>query len=190
MGIAVTALEPSPGMFREASLVTSGRSVALHRAPIEEYREGKFDSVLTHMCAQAVERLGEFITACAERLSVNGTLICAVPHPCFYNSYKRLIPDDQYLYAREAAASVSFSITAEPTVRFEGVPYHHRPLSSYVRAFAKAGLCMCQFLEPWPSPEVQRLYGEPWQTPRYCVFVCETGSRVDSRGVPVARRQG
>jgi SAM-dependent methyltransferase len=172
VGIATTALEPSAGMHAEASDVLRGSSVRLLNTTVEAFPVQPFDIVLSHLCAQAVQDLPGFLAASGSHLGSGGRLVFSIPHPCFYNGYKGLIPAADFTYSRETSTEASFSITAEPGTVFSGVPYHHRPLSNYFAAIAGAGLVATEFLEPWPSDDVQALYGQRWKTPRYCVFVC------------------
>jgi SAM-dependent methyltransferase len=175
LGFPTTALEPSEGMHAEAVQVLRKSAATVVNARIEDFKEGPFGVVLSHLCAQTVKDVVPFFRACAQRLGMDGTFTFSIPHPCFYNAYKRLIPEAEYVYSRCTDTEVSFAITAEPGVVFDGVPYHHRPLSSYVAALKQAGLSVRELIEPWPSPAVQALYGRHWDTPRYCVFVCALG---------------
>jgi SAM-dependent methyltransferase len=129
-----------------------------------------FDLVLVHMCLQAVEDHTNFLRAVKRRLATDGAFLISIPHPAFFNPYKKIIPEREYSYSREHKALIDFSITLDPASPIRRVPYFHRPISSYMSAFWRAGLSVTYFHEVFPSPEVQALYGEPWSTPRYLLL--------------------
>jgi hypothetical protein len=71
-----------------------------------------------------------------------------------------------------ASKEISFTITKDPLNEISGVPYHHRPLSTYINAFVEAGFAIDGFDEIFPEDKIQRLYGNKWENPRYCMFSC------------------
>jgi len=48
----------------------------------------------------------------------------------------------------------------------------HRPLGQYVSSLEKAGFGIVRVLEPMPSPDVERLYPQPWDYPRFLGALC------------------
>jgi hypothetical protein len=68
------------------------------------------------------------------------------------------------------SADVTFSITLSPDQPIKDIPYHHRPLSTYVNTLAKSGFVVSGIDEIYPPTSIQELYGEPWRVPRYLVF--------------------
>jgi len=68
---------------------------------------------------------------------------------------------------------VSFNISKDSENIIRGVPYHHRPLSSYINKVVESGFAIDGFDETYPEDVIQEMYGEKWQTPRYCVFTCK-----------------
>jgi hypothetical protein len=67
---------------------------------------------------------------------------------------------------------VSFSISNDKSNEITGVPYHHRPLSAYINTIVESGFAIDGFDEIFPEEQVQRLYPEFWEYPRYCLFSC------------------
>ena len=165
------AIEPSPGMCRQAHTVLADTSVRLSEDSLESYA-GKacFDLVFSHMCLHVVEDLDHFLTLLEARLGPTGRFSLSLPHPAFYNDYKKFIAPGDYRYLTERRVSASFSISLDPGARIEGVPYHHRPLSRYFSALNSAGLCVTELDEISPSADIESLYGKPWEFPRYLVL--------------------
>lgn len=171
--VDLTAIEPSMGMFKEAVRVLEGSDVRVLNCTAQELpRDIVYDLCISHLVAHVVDDLSGFLTSIREVLDSNGHLVFSLPHPCFYNDYKRLFSDDEYMYMREQSKEISFSITNDPDNRIERVPYHHRPLSSYFSAIRNAGLFVSEFEEVFPPRETQEKYGALWQAPRYCLFIC------------------
>jgi SAM-dependent methyltransferase len=164
-------LEPSQGMYGVAREVLADGQVEIHNCTVETFPAcGQFDLVLSHMCVQAVGELRGFLKALAKQIYSSGVFLLSLPHPVFYNDYKRFFPQDKFRYTNEQSQRVSFSITLDPDQVIEDVPYHHRPVSKYVSCLADAGLCLTYFEEIFPGRDIQELYGHPWENPRYLVL--------------------
>jgi SAM-dependent methyltransferase len=174
----VVALEPSRGMREVARQVLHGTSVQLEPVAVEDFRgQDAFDLIVSHLCAQVVADLTSFVAAIVRHMHSHSRLVLAIPHPCFYNDYKHFIPPDEYAYMKKMGRTISFTITKEPDTPISGVPYYHRPLNLYFAALAAQGLCILQFHEMYPTPELEQEYGTPWRVPRYCTFDCERAKR-------------
>lgn len=172
LGIEVTAIEPSPGMHAVAATVLVDTPVKLINCASGELEKSlKFDVVYTHMVAHTVEDLRGFFSSMAAHLESGGHLLFSVPHPCFYNKYKKFF-GEEYRYMEPMKKIISFSITKDPNNKISGVPYHHRPLSFYINELISVGLALDGFEEVYPTPEVEVKYGSVWLEPRYCVFIC------------------
>jgi SAM-dependent methyltransferase len=164
-------LEPSGGMYRTASVLLSTADVVVHNCSLESFVSTMpFDMVLSHLCVQTVSNVDHFFLALAKQLTERGGFLVSLPHPAFYNDYKKFFATDTFEYMQPQSAEVSFSISLDPARKIEGVPYYHRPLSYYVRTLYNAGLCLTILDEIFPSKEVQQRYGSPWESPRYLVL--------------------
>ena len=171
-GFQVTAIEPSPGMFSVAQDVLRNSSVELincesYALPVDRF----FDASVSHLVAHVVEDLTEFFTSVYRHLKLNGHFLLTIPHPCFFNDYKSIF-DETYSYMQPQSKDISFAITKDPKNMISGVPYHHRPLSKYINSLVSAGFAIDGFDEVFPEQEIQAMYGEPWDNPRYCLFGC------------------
>lgn len=171
-GYSVTAIEPSEGMFKVAQEVLVGEKVSLRNCSSFDLPPAEFfDVAFSHMVAHVVEDIEGFFKSISVHLSQGAHLIFSIPHPCFYNSYKHFF-GAEYHYMKRLSREVSFSITKEPENLISGVPYHHRPLSEYINTLVATGFALDGFDETYPPEEVQKKYGQYWENPRYCVFVC------------------
>lgn len=172
-GFRVTAIEPSPGMFKVASDVLKNSNVKLLNHSISDLpADSQFEVVISHLVAHVIDDEIEFFNSVYTHSKAGGHFIFSIPHPCFYNEYKKIF-GDEYCYMEPTKKEISFTITLDPDNVISEVPYHHRPLSSYMNSLVKAGFVIEGFEEIWPLFEVQKLYGELWKTPRYCVFECK-----------------
>jgi SAM-dependent methyltransferase len=167
-----TVVEPSLGMYLQAQEVLAGLPVSVCNSSLEDFAAdgGEFDFVLSHMCVHTVDNLDGFLSALASVLNGRGRYSISLPHPVFYNDYKQFFPPNTFNYIEERTEVVSFSVTLDQSHPISGVPYHHRPISTYVSSLSSAGLCVTSFDEIFPSASVQALYGKPWQSPRYLVL--------------------
>jgi len=174
----VVAVEPSLNMYTVAKNVLYKSNVQVLCSTAEDYTDGTcFDLIISHMCVQTIEEVASFLDAVRRHMEPTSLFVFSIPHPCFYNSYKHFFADGEYQYMRVTQKMITFTITREPETAISDVPYHHRPISRYCAYLQEQELCVAQFDEIFPEPNVQELYGQPWIEPRYCVFHCRRRGR-------------
>ncbi len=167
----VEALEPSPGMYAVAAEVLAGSGVALHHVSVEQFKsDRKYDVVLSHLCGHVVSDVDSFFRSCAALVAPSGSFVLSLPHPCFWNEYKQVFAREDYRYMQEQFASTLLSITKDPSRPIDGIPFHHRPLSRYLKALHGCGMALTAMDEIIPSRVIQAEYGAEWLFPRYCVL--------------------
>jgi len=172
-GCSITAIEPSKGMYDVAIEVLSNTDVILLNCTSYDLQKTQvFDVAFSHLVAHVVDDLYGFFQSVGRHLESDGHFIYSIPHPCFYNDYKNLF-GTEYSYIKPMTKNISFTITKDSKNAISGVPYHHRPLSNYINTLVKAGFALDGFDEIYPDGEIQKMYGDPWQTPRYCIFMCK-----------------
>ncbi len=173
LGYSVTAIEPSPGMYKVAKEVLDQTRVKLiNSTSYELEKQNLYDVSFSHLVTHVVDDLISFFKSVSDHLQTGGHYIFSIPHPCFYNEYKKLF-GEEYNYMTSISKNVSFTITNDSTNLISGVPYHHRPLSEYINSLVKSGFTIDGFDETYPDDEIQNKYGAKWDTPRYCVFTCK-----------------
>lgn len=173
LGYSVTAIEPSLGMYLVAQDVLSLTDVKLLNCTSFELENDTFYEVaFSHLVAHVVDDLSAFFRSIGQHIEKNGHFIFSIPHPCFYNDYKRFF-GDEYNYMVSMEKNVSFTITKDSKNTISGVPYHHRPLSEYFNKLVGSGFSIDGFDETYPDEHIQEKYGAKWETPRYCMFTCK-----------------
>jgi SAM-dependent methyltransferase len=173
LGLSVTAIEPSIGMYEVAQDVLSETDVELINCTSFEMEKGEtFEVAFSHLVAHVVDDLLGFYYSIGQHLGKNGHFIFSIPHPCFYNEYKGFF-GDEYNYMVPMTKDVSFTITKDSKNIISGVPYHHRPLSEYINKLVESGFAIDGFDETYPDDDIQEKYGARWESPRYCVFTCK-----------------
>ncbi len=169
----ITAIEPSKGMYDIAAEVLENTNINLINCTSFDLEKSDiFDVAFSHLVAHVVDDLLGFFKSISVHLDSGGHLIFSVPHPCFYNHYKRFF-GTEYNYMKPMVKNVSFNITKDSSNTIAGVPYHHRPLSSYINTLIEAGFALDRFDETYPNEEIQKKYGSLWENPRYCIFFCK-----------------
>lgn len=167
----VVAIEPSPGMHTVAREVLNGSGVQLINKRVQDIKiEQTFDLIISHMCIQTTNNIGDFLGSVRVLMNEGSCFVFTIPHPCFYNDYKRFFSSKEYSYIVPMKKNITFSITNDPDRPISGVPYNHRPLSCYFDFLKKHDMLVADFHEIIPEFTVQNLYGANWETPRYCVF--------------------
>ncbi|WP_347990123.1 methyltransferase domain-containing protein [Methylomonas sp. AM2-LC] len=173
IGLSVTAIEPSKGMFEVAKEVLTTSNVKLINCTSFELEKDEiYEVAFSHLVAHVVDDLLGFFHSVGQHLKKGGHFIFSIPHPCFYNEYKGFF-GNEYSYMTPMAKNVSFTITKDAENIISGVPYHHRPLSEYINKLVESGFAIDGFDETYPNEEIQEKYGTKWETPRYCVFTCK-----------------
>ncbi len=164
-----TAIEPSIGMYNVANEVLHNHDIEVLNCKIEDFKaKNSFNLVFSHLCAHAIEDIDSLFRKMYELVTTDGEWMFSIPHPCFYNEYKKMIPQN-YLYMKEIKVDFDLKITKDNKV-IEKIPYYHRPLNVYINKMAKNGLILSSMNEIFPNEEVQLLYGDKWIQPRYIVF--------------------
>ncbi len=167
----VVAIEPSPGMHSVAKDVLAKTPVELINISSFDYKpKEKFDLVISHMCSQTTPDINKFIESLSILASTNGEIIISVPHPCFYEYFKEYF-GGSFSYIEELSSSVTLDISLDKERVMPNIPFHHRSLACYMKAFKVAGLVVTDIVEPWPSKEVNDMYLKPWKYPKYCFFM-------------------
>jgi len=173
LGFKITAIEPSKGMHEVAKDVLKDNKVNLiNCSSFNLPNLEDFDLAFSHMVAHVVDDLEGFFTSIAKHLDNGAHFIFSIPHPCFYNDYKKFF-GSEYNYMQASKKEVSFNITKDKENLITGVPYHHRPLSFYINSLVKSGFAIDGLDETYPPIKIQEKYGSLWKNPRYCIFICK-----------------
>jgi len=166
----VIGVEPSRASVVVASATCLAvRNVRFIEAPLEEaasmLRGESATAAVACMTLMTTPDLGGFAKALASLLQDGAKFVATLSHPCFWPRYWGYEREAWFDYAKETFIEAPFVISRCRTeVRTTHV---HRPLERYVSVFASAGFRLEALVEPIPSPEIQALYPQPWEFPRF-----------------------
>lgn len=167
----ITAIEPSPSMYKVAQSNLIGSKVKLiNKSSYEFISDEKFDLIFSHMCLHTAPNLASFYSSTKNHIKKDGKFVFCIPHPCFYHEYKDYF-GESFSYSKEMKKTVDLSISSDIETKMKGIPYFHRPLSDYIKHAGNNGFKIIDMLEPMPSREIEKHYSRPWMFPRYCFFI-------------------
>lgn len=170
LGIPMHAIEPSSGMYTIACNLLKNYDVNIQKCKAEEFDPPHyFELVISHLCAQNVCKIENWLAAIFNFIEEKGMFCFSIPHPCFYNDYKKIFPKEQYFYVNNIDTVFDLKISNDDRL-INGVVYRHRPLSDYIKLVLRAGFKIVDMDEIFPPNNVQSKYNHPWQNPYYLVF--------------------
>ena len=148
-------------------------NTSFHSSPIEEFAERwkgpPFTTGVANMSLMDCINLESCLQASANLVAPWGCLIATITHPWFWPHYWGYADAEWFNYYQEVVLDAAFTISGETT---ECVTTHvHRPLSTYLQAFSKAGFVVDRILEPHPDEDIQVLYPTRWKYPRILAFL-------------------
>jgi SAM-dependent methyltransferase len=122
-------------------------------------------AAVASMTLMTTPDLRGFAESLSALLRGGSKFVATFTHPWFWPKYWGYESEAWFSYPKETFIEAPFVISKCRTeVRTTHV---HRPLEQYVSVFADAGFCIERLVEPMPSPEVQRLYPQSWEYPRF-----------------------
>lgn len=173
LGFDITAIEPSEKMYAISKEVLATSNVKLELCSSFSFESDiSYSLALSHLVAHTVPDLSAFYNSAIKHLTKNGMFIFSIPHPCFYNEYKKIF-HNEYKYMNCIHKKISFYITNDTINEITDVPYYHRPLSMYINKLIQSGFTIEYFEEIYPNTNIQNLYKSEWNAPRYCLFICK-----------------
>ena len=173
----VIGVDPSSSMIRIAHQEYGGVSnLRFISMTIEKYAQEaggqKFDICVSNMALMAMPKLDEAISAIGRILQPGAIMVITITHPWFWNQYRQLEDPDQFDYLTPHVQSGPFVVSLDKTPLSAQTKLFHRPLQAYFESFYHNHLHIERLLEPFPPPEVEKLYPHPWQFPRFLALKC------------------
>lgn len=147
----------------------------IHR-PIEDIEvahpelERRFSLVMSNMAMMSIIELRKAVNSIARVSASQSRFVFSIVHPCFWPTYWRY-SHDWFRYSDEIIVEAPFLISQDQDSHIT-TTHVHRPLEDYFDALASAGFLVERIAEPLPSPEIERLYPQPWEFPRFMVIRC------------------
>jgi 2-polyprenyl-3-methyl-5-hydroxy-6-metoxy-1,4-benzoquinol methylase len=176
---SVIGVDPSSASINLARNVF-GQKAKFETSTLEsfvEHKKRKFDAVVANMVLMDVVNLESFLKSAAKVLKRGGVFVFTTVHPCFWPEYYGYSKEAWFDYNKELIIESPFRISNHSDCRLVSTHFH-RPLEQYVMALERAGLLLEVLSEPFPTPDIQKLYPKPWRFPRYLVGRCRLPRRL------------
>jgi 2-polyprenyl-3-methyl-5-hydroxy-6-metoxy-1,4-benzoquinol methylase len=193
-GATVTGIDLAPRMIEIARETEAANPLGIKyhvadMADLSTFEAGSFDLAVAYVSLVDVPAYEEAITQIARILKPSGEFHFSIVHPCFCTpgaTWKPRKPDmipirdADKLYKKVdnyfPPAEIRFRMW--PTAPTETINYH-RPLSDYAHACRRAGLLICDLVEPTPDAALaeERDYLREWfRAPPFIIFDCVKGA--------------
>lgn len=173
---SIVAIDPSAeSVLLAREYLSAHKNVEIAVSSIESFGspvDGGFDLVISSMALQAAPDLDASIESISTLTKPRGRFIFAIPHPCFWPSYKNIASSKRFNYHDESHHSIPFTISNDRKPLPAHVPYYHRPLERYCSCLEAHGMTISNLQEPFPDESVSTLLDEPWESPHFLVFEC------------------
>ncbi|UCD13712.1 MAG: class I SAM-dependent methyltransferase [Thermoplasmatales archaeon] len=152
-------------------------NISFIKTSIESFQKNHphntFDFCVSNMSFNTMPNLNKVIRSMSLLLKNNGILVFSIAHPCFWNFYKRLEPEDSFEYLKNHNMRVKFTISLDQKGLPEKTTYFHRPLEYYSKLLVKNGFIIENLYEPFPSEIIHNLYPQKWLFPHFLIFRCQ-----------------
>jgi SAM-dependent methyltransferase len=134
-----------------------------------------FTVAIANMSLSTIPDLKEAVSTLAQLIVPGGHVIATVPHPCFWPEYWGYATADWFDYWSDISIEAQFRISLE---RSEMSTTHvHRPLATYINAFAECGLQIELLEEPLPTELAQSCDALRSRYPRFLGWRSRLGMR-------------
>jgi SAM-dependent methyltransferase len=166
----VIAIEPSRASMALARKVCQrAENIMFIETTLEKatnkLHPGSVTAAVAVMTLMTAPDLRGFANALAAILPRGASFVAAITHPWFWPKYWEYEKEPWFHYEREIFIEAPFVISRRHTeIRTTHI---HRPLEQYINVFAEEGFRLSELLEPMATAQVQSLYPEPWQFPRF-----------------------
>jgi len=173
----VTGVDPSKEMIRIAKREYGQiPRVEFHNLSIQDFlrkhSDRQFEVAVSNMSLITIPYLDEALKAISSLLLPNGIFAINITHPCFYNLYRKYEDPNSFQYHLSHAQRGNFMISIDVGGLPSLTTHFHRPLQKYFRSLRDASFVVDKLIEPFPSPEVMKLYPKPWKVPHFLSLRC------------------
>lgn len=166
----VVGIDPSVTSIQIAKMCCAGNAnvhfeVGTLEDVLSKISPESFSCAVAAMTLMTTPAINSFAAALAEVLESAATFIATLTHPCFWPRYWNYESAPWFDYKKELFVEAPFTISNGSAEHFS--THIHRPLESYLNAFARTGFCLDTVVEPMPPLDVQSLYPRVWDFPRF-----------------------
>ena len=160
-------------------------SLEFHNLSIENFShqdsDKQFEVAISNMSLITIPNLDEAVDAISSLLVPEGIFVFNITHPCFYNQYRSYESHESFLYNVPHAQKGDFLISLDKRGLKSTTTHFHRPLQKYFQSLRNASFIIDRLVEPFPQPDLERLYPEHWKVPHFLSMRCvklKCGSKV------------
>jgi len=125
---------------------------------------------VANMSLMAMLHLDAALAALSRLVHPGGHLAFTITHPCFWPQYWSY-SKDWFRYGEENVIEAPFHISLDQSDQFT-TTHIHRPLEQYFTTLRNCDFEIIRLIEPMPSPEIESLYPQPWEYPRFLGVLC------------------
>jgi len=173
----VVGVDPSKEMIRIAKREYGQiPNLEFYNLSIEDFShyhsDKQFEVAVSNMSLITIPNLDKAIQAISSLLLPKGIFVFNITHPCFWNQYRKYESPDLFEYHVSHAQKGTFIISLDINGLISPTTHFHRPLQEYFRSLRNASFIVEKLIEPFPTPEIEKLYPKPWNVPRFMSLKC------------------
>lgn len=170
-------IDPSKGMIEVANREYAHLPrLKFVNESIEEFamnqKTNKFDAAISNMSLITIQNLDTALKGVSSVLLPEGIFVINITHPCFYNQYRQYQNTENFQYISSHSQRGNFIISNDKKGLPSPTTHFHRPLQEYFKSLREASFLIDQLVEPFPDPNIMKLYPMPWKVPRFLSFRC------------------
>lgn len=171
----IICVEPSARSLEVAkSILSKFTNISFVHSDFEDCVEELFNAsyekkvFLAAMMLSADPHLDKFASKLSKVSKSGDEFVATIPHPCFWPRYWGYEKESWFSYKEEVMIKSPFKISLSGS-EFK-TTHIHRPLEKYISIFSKYGFQLLNISEPMPKNEIQSLYPNSWDFPRFLAF--------------------
>lgn len=131
----------------------------------------RFSLGIANMTLMGVVNLDQVVISVNKVLLNDSLFVITITHPFFWPFYWGYYKESWFSYSREIEVEGNFSISLDSSNFI--TTHYHRPVEMYINTLIKNDFEVLNISEPLPSLEIQKLYPNKWEFPRFLGIICK-----------------